>query len=210
MRRHRLLFILFIVDVALVFAHIFLRKKLGFFNLDKEGSLKAVYSGFQLLVSGGVAALIAYLLHEKAKRWLWGVTSAGFVYLGLDEMMVIHERIGFVLNRWSGLTGYWGESFNWLLYFTPFIAAALLVYFLLIRMVSKYDRRCAIGILFGAAFFVASIALEVIGGKILGTRWYQTEIIAEEALQLVGESLFLVSFLLLLQKKFYTMYVRRV
>lgn len=212
MRRYRLLFILLAIDVALALAHLFLRQKLGFFNLDKEGSLKAVYSGLQLLTTGGVASLIAFLLSRARQRtslrWLWGIVAAGFFYLGLDEMMVIHERIGFVLNRWTGLTGYWGESFNWLIYFSPLIAFAFLAYFFLFRVVWKEDRRVAWGVLAGTFLFAASIALEAVGGRMLATAQYQTLVILEESAQLIGESLFLVAFLHLLQitfNKFYTL-----
>jgi len=209
MRRFRLFIILLIINGLLVFAHIFLRKQLGFFNLDKEGSLKAVYSGFQLLVTAGAAACIAYLVQEKT-RWLWGFVSAVFFYLGLDEMMVIHERIGFVVNRWTALTGYWGESFNWLLYFSPAIAVSLIAYFFLFRVVWKEDRIVAVGVLLGTFFFAASVVLEMVGGMWLGSALYQTLVILEESAQLIGESLFLVTFLHFLQKKFNHYYTLRI
>lgn len=208
MRRYRFLFLLLFVDALLVVAHIFLRKQLGFFDLDKERSLKAVFSGFQLFVSGGVAALIAYLFQEKGKRWLWGLTSVAFVYLALDDMMVIHERIGFVLNRWTGLTGYRGESFNWLIYFIPFIALGIIVFFLLLRTVWQSDRRCGMLLGCGVDFLIASLIFEVLGGKILGSSWYPWSIVAEEAAQLVGESFILVAVLFFLQKQFHQHYQR--
>ncbi len=214
MRRYRLLLFLFFLDALLIVAHLFLRQKLGFFNLDKEGSVKAVYSGLQLLVTGGIASAIAFLLsraqERRSERWLWGIVAAGFFYLGLDEMMVLHERVGFVLNRWTGLTGYWGESFNWLIYFSPLIAFALLAYFFLFRVVWKEDRRVAWGVLAGTVFFAASIVLEAVGGMKLGSASYHLFVIFEESAQLFGESLFLGAFLYLLQITFNKLYTLRV
>lgn len=214
MRRYRLLIFLLVIDVALALAHIFLRQKLGFFNLDKEQSLKASYSGFQLLAIGGTVALYTWLLcREKVRRsvrWLWGATAVGFFYLAIDEMMTIHERIGFVLNRWTGLTGYWGESFNWLLYFAPLIAAGLLAFFFLIRSVWEEDRTSAWMLILGTFFLGASIVFEVIGGRMLGGQWYQTLIIFEETSQLIGESLFLGALAPLLNNTFNKLYILRI
>lgn len=205
-RKYKLLFLFLAFDALLILAHIFLRKHLGFFNLDKERSLKATYSGFQLLASGGAAAMIAYLLEEKVKRWLWGVASAGFFYLALDEMMTIHERIGFVLNRWTGLMGYWGESFNWLIYFIPLIALGILVLFLLMRTVWRSDRRFGMLLGCGVDFLIVSLVFEYVGGKLLGSPWYQSLVVLEESAQLIGESFFLVGIMFFLQKTFNTVY----
>lgn len=211
MRKYITLIILLCIDALLVLAHIFLRGKLGFFNLDKEQSLKAAYSGFQLLAAGGVAALYAWLLFRsvgrRVLRILWILVAAGFFYLGIDDMMAIHERIGFVLNRWTGLMGYWGESFNWMIYFAPLIAAALIVYFFLIRSVWRENKDVAHLIIAGTFFFVVSIMMEAIGGAILGKPFYQTSIIVEEGAQLIGESFFLTGVILLLRERFDKMYI---
>lgn len=214
MRRYRLLIILLLVDGFLAIAHIFLRQELGFFNLDKEQSLKAAYAGMKLLLAGGVAVLYTLLLsRERARlssRVLWALVAALFLYLGVDEMIAFHERVGFVLNRWTGLSGYRGESFNWLIYFSPFIALALLVYYALIRVVWREERQSGVGLLMGTLFFAVALVVEAIGGSMLATPIYPFFIALEETAQLVGTSVFLATFLHLFQKKFYHLFSLRI
>ncbi|MDO8582000.1 MAG: hypothetical protein Q7S16_03930 [bacterium] len=209
MRRYRLLCILLAVDIALALAHLFLRKKLGFFDLDKEGSLKATYAGLQLLLTGGAAALLAYCVRTRARKFLWAFVSAGFFYLGLDDMMAIHERVGFVLNRWVGMTGYWGESFNWIIYFAPVFLVGALILFAAVRIAWKEER--SIGVLFawGLFLFLMSLVLEELGKKFLATTFYQSFVVAEELSQLIGGSCFLAGIVLLLRSTFDRFYTLR-
>ncbi|MEK7648630.1 MAG: hypothetical protein AAB400_01795 [Patescibacteria group bacterium] len=196
---HYAIAFLFIGDIFVILAHIYLRGWLGFFDLDKEGSLKALFSGFQLLASGMGAGCIAYLaLRLRASRFvvsLWAVCSALFGYLALDDMMMIHERVGFVLNNLTRLHGTY-ESFNWLLYFSPFIVLGAIAFVLVVRSLSGISVRAHILAWIGLAGFVVTLLTEA-GGKMLLSAGlisiYHQSIILEEASLLFGETFFLIA-----------------
>ncbi len=205
--------ILLSMTLALAIAHVALRGYLGFFNLDKEQSLKAVFSGLQLL-SIAVLAFFYALLQFKAclnkkQGILWTFTGLLFGYLALDDMMTIHERVGFVFNRWTGFTGYWGESFNWLIYFSPLILIGLAVLLLAVTSLRRehiHSRQLA---WIGVILFVVSLIFEYIGGRLLASSLYQSFIIVEEVSMLAGESFFLIAFWLADANLFSRSYVVR-
>lgn len=191
--------LLIFFDFFLVFSHIFLRNSLGFFDLDKEGSLKAVLSGFQLMVSGFCAGFIAFLSSRmRASRpfmALWMCVSVLFFYLALDDMMMLHERIGFVMNHWTGLHGSF-ESFNWLLYFLPCIIFGVFIFILAVRSLFFIEPRVRVLALLGLSGFFLTLLTEALGGHILKIGMislYQQSIIFEEAFLLFGETFFLIA-----------------
>ena len=191
--------LLLLCDSAIVMAHIYLKEWLGFFDLDKEGSIKSVFSGLQLLTNGFLASFIAYLSSRlRASRpfiALWAMISALFIYLGLDDMMMIHERVGFVLNRLSGFHGTY-ESFNWLWYFLPFIAIGGIAFILAVRSLAFISVKTRTYAILGLSGFVLTLLIEVIGGQLLKiglVPLYFKSIIVEESLLLFGETFFLAA-----------------
>ena len=107
-RKNYLIFIFFGADLALILFHFFLRKKLGFFDLDKEGNMGSLYAGIKLWGGATVALISAYILRQlktsRLKQMLFLLLALGLAYIGLDDMMAIHERLGFVLNNIFGLS----------------------------------------------------------------------------------------------------------
>lgn len=201
------------VDAFITLTHIFYSTKLGFFNLDKEGNLESVVSGMYLLMIAFTATVYTYILsHRGASRLVftsWGFFSLGFFYIAIDEMMMIHERTGFVLNHLTGMTGYWGESFNWLIYFSPFIALGLLMMVITIRSIwisNPLQARILLAAGLGLSF---SVGMEVIGSLMLKTSLYQSLIVMEESSQLIGESLFAVGLLSLANSTFHKTFVKK-
>ncbi|MDP2630314.1 MAG: hypothetical protein Q8P56_02805 [Candidatus Uhrbacteria bacterium] len=202
-------------NIFLIIAHIFLRQSLGFFDLDKEGSLKAVISGFQLLAlgfgSGFVTFLVSRLRASRPYVMLWACVSALFFYLAMDDIMMIHERIGFVLNRWTGLHGTF-ESFNWLLYFAPLIVLGSCVLILIVRSLWHIDRHAGIFSSVGVSGFFGTIGIEAIGKQLLAMGAlpaYQLSIILEESILLFGETFFLIGLFLALMVLFSRAYIRQ-
>lgn len=222
----RFLFILLLGDLVVLALHYFFSGSLGFFNIEKERSVNTVYGGLQALWSGVFSFAVAWLLiradsppnavsknyaiAKKIGRWSWRRLcwlggGALFTYLALDDMMEIHERVGFVLNRRVGLTGYWGESFNWIIYFAPFLAAGLLVFAYLVREMWREDRRAGFFATVGLALILASLALEGVGGQLLGSPLYRPALLLEESIELIA-----ISFLLAgLVKFWYGVIMRR-
>lgn len=192
-----MLWIFFFLDVLLVIAHIFLRQSLGFFDLDKEGNLASLYAGVKLWIGATAAFFYAwYLKHSSARRiliWVWRALAAMLAYLGVDDMMVIHERIGFVLNNRLRLNGYYGESFNWLIYFSPLALAGAGVLYVAAKNLWRTHRATALLIGIGAAIMVLSLVVESYSGYLLihppfNVSFYYFLIIVEELFEMVGTS----------------------
>lgn len=188
--------ILTVGNILVVAGHILWSDNIGFFNLDKEMNLASAWTGLQLLGAGFVFGLYGHLRRNR----LWQILCLGFLFLGFDEIMFFHERISFFLNKYLSLTGYYGESFNWLIYFSPFIIAAILVLFRvsqnLFRQGSRYFRFFTSGVI----FFIISLSLELAGAKILLTQnfdpnhgIYFTALIMEEFSEMLGSSMFLIA-----------------
>ncbi len=194
-----MLFFLLAGDIIVLAAHIFLREKLGFFDLDVEGNLASLYSGAKLWFVATLAVVNALILwHAKTARRSavpWFLFAAGVAYIGLDDMMGVHERIGFVLNNLLGTGGFYGESFNWLLYFAPFMIAAVIVFTLLFRTLWRGHRRAAWWFGAGVLLWIGSIGVEFLGRDMIlaatvNVSRYHLLIIMEETLELLGATAF--------------------
>lgn len=192
-----------VFDGLVVTAHYLLKNKYGFFDLDGEGNLNSAYSGLKLLFIGGLV-LFQFLILQKTKdrlkkRLIWLLTAASFIYLGIDEMMAIHERTGFVFNNLLGVSNSAGASFNWIIYFSPLIALALLVYAGFIIYSWQKNSTVGIWLLAGTLLLIAGLGVEALSGQIIYPRGLVTHnfslyfrfIIIEEVVELLGASCFL-------------------
>ncbi|MEW6610585.1 MAG: hypothetical protein AB1352_03100 [Patescibacteria group bacterium] len=201
-RKNQLLFFLLGFDVVVILAHFFFKDLYGFFNLDGEQNLNSAYAGLKLF---GIAALAAaqFLILRRAgegkgKSIVWLLVAAISLYLGLDEMMALHERVGFVVNNLLGVTNVPGASFRWMQYYAPLIVIALVVYVWFIVSIWREQRTAAAFILTGILFFICALGIELIGGRIMypaGLRNgnfspYFASIIGEEIVELIGMTLF--------------------
>ena len=194
--------LLLLCDILVILAHVFLRDRLGFFDLDVEGNLVSLYSGAKLWFVATLAIVNALILWKvkivRRNAIPWFLFAAGVAYIGLDDMMGVHERIGFVLNNIFKIGGFYGESFNWLLYFAPFIVAALLVFGVLIRTLWRDNRRAARWFITGTILWAGSIGVELIGRDMIlaatvNVPRYHLLIILEEALELIGATALVVA-----------------
>ncbi len=192
---------IFALDMILILLHYLWGGRLGFFNLDREQNLASVYSGFKLMTLGGLSLVLGWLARLVTKgrfiSALWVLAGAGFIFIGLDDMMAIHERVGFVLNNWTGLGGFYGESFNWLIYFSPLVALALLIYLRLIQSVWEVSRPNALWMLIGTIIFSLSLVSEIVGARLIlapvvNTKVYFQAIVIEEFLEMIGATCFFI------------------
>lgn len=190
------LFILLGLDVAVLAFHYFFGASLGFFHIEKEQNLASVYSGL-LLVGTGVSgfSMWAMLRHHarRSETLVWLLLGLGMLFMGVDEMAVIHERLGFVLNNQTGLGGYQGESFNWVIYYTPAIIAFVFVAWGVLRILFRDTRSYGWYASTGIAILFLALGLEVWGGKLLAFPIYQTVLVLEEFFEMLGETFFLTA-----------------
>lgn len=192
-----MLWFFFLFDILTVLAHIFLRRSLGFFDLDKEGNLSSFYAGIKLWMGATGAFFYARYLQRAASSrmlvWTWTALAIMLAYLGIDDMMVKHERLGFVINNRLHLNGYYGESFNWLIYFSPLALAGVGVLYIAAKNLWKSHRASALLIGAGACIMILSLLVEAYSGYLFthspfDTSYYYFLIIAEELFEMIGTS----------------------
>ena len=187
--------LLYALDLLVIAAHMFLRNKLGFFDLDAEGNLASLYSGAKLwtiaTLTLGHAAILFRVRAPRRHAIAFFLFALGVAYIGLDDMMGVHERMGFVLNNLFGTGGFYGESFNWLFYFAPFMIAACAVFIAVIRFLWRMERTAAWWFVAGVTLWIASIGTEFLGRYFIlqttvNVPAYHILIVIEEALEIFG------------------------
>lgn len=189
------------IDIGLVLAHIFAKNWIGFFDLDKEGNFASLFMGVQLWTAATCAILIAFIHKKRSqpRRHIipWLLFAVGIAYIGLDDMMGIHERIGFVLNNLFGTGGFYGESFNWLFYFSPFAIAACFIMGYITKELFTIHKSSAYFLLAGVGVWLFALGAEIYGrtlilSPVVPVARYHMLIIVEEFAELAGASLLLI------------------
>jgi hypothetical protein len=82
------------------------------FNVDEEMNFPTLFSFLMLITSSGLLKIIHLSKEQVGQSFIkeWKMLSAIFLYLGLDEMLALHERLmpslrsmgasGFLYNAW--------------------------------------------------------------------------------------------------------------
>jgi hypothetical protein len=156
-------------------------------NLDSEVSVATWYSAALL----GAAAFWWLLVGATTRPgslavWMWWPVLA---WLALDERTAIHER----LERLSGI--------DWQLLYIPVMGLAAVAWWGVVR---RYRSQTRIVTLFvvGAAAWIIVLLLELVqnwGGSPVQATIYVPTMITEEALEMVGSTMFLIAAILALR-----------
>lgn len=118
-------------DLVVLLLHLLMGERSTFFHLDFEQNLPTIYQSAKLIIFGLVFFVLS--LNKKIKKGIKGFIlplSLCLIFLGLDELLQIHENIYriFELFDWlhpnkivaaSMKLGY--RSSLWILYYLPLI-----------------------------------------------------------------------------------------
>lgn len=168
-------------------------------NLDGEVGIVAWLSSVQLF-SIGVVFLLAYLKNKDRRLFL--LLGIAFIFLSADEGAAIHEKLSSLLRSYNWQFTFDGGLGGWI----PFYLLAGLVLFLIVfrdlLALFRYHPRAVLWLGFGLGLFIlGGVVLEVISYQFLRTDLYslvyQGEVMLEEGLELIGESLMLYGVLTL-------------
>jgi hypothetical protein len=78
---------------------------LRIFDLNKEQTFPATFSGFLLLGAGALALLNAVVRCPNPRDRVWWLVLAGvFAFLGIDEMTALHEAVQDRVHMWGQAT----------------------------------------------------------------------------------------------------------
>lgn len=157
-------------------------------NLDSEASVGTWFSAALLWSAAALWLLVAGTTRPRPlSLWIW---TAVLAWLALDEGNAFHER----LERWSGI--------DWQLLYLPVMGVAAAAWWSLVRRY-RSQRGTAALLLTGAAAWAAALLLELIqnwGGSPVGAAIYDPAMITEEALEMIGSTMFLIAAILVLSR----------
>lgn len=119
------------IDLVVVLLHLLFGRQNHFFHLDFEQNLPTLYQSAKLIIFGSTFLVFGLnnLSHKVAKGFLLPL-SLFLIFLGLDELLQIHENIYQIFSVFEVLhpskiveasmkMGY--RSSLWILYYLPFI-----------------------------------------------------------------------------------------
>ncbi|MFT7015874.1 MAG: hypothetical protein ACJAY7_001821 [Pseudohongiellaceae bacterium] len=147
------------------------------FDLDEENNIPTWYSSF-LLLNNAFFLYIYSIQKEVVKRSYWGLLSAGFLLLAIDEVAGLHETLNTAIEMNWAILGAIGVLFVGVL-FVPFLLA--------IRR-----RLAMMFMLSGLLYFSGAILVELLGEDLdSDSLLYAFTVALEEGLELIGAWIFL-------------------
>lgn len=194
----RFLFFTIVVLVVLNLLAILVKFKggyeqgLGFvpgFSLDKEANVPTFFAGLILLLSGTLFGIIAWYRRTRQEGYVvqWGILSAIFVFMALDEVASFHENLILPLRNSLNLSGifYYSWVVVGLLFLLVFTATYLKFFFSL-------SPAFRLGFfLAGFVYISGALGMELLGGYYaehygLENLPYALITTVEETLELIG------------------------
>ncbi|MEO0559710.1 MAG: hypothetical protein AAF170_16175 [Bacteroidota bacterium] len=143
--------------------------RIDLFRLGAESNLPTWYSTSQLLLIALVLGALAWRDVDPRNRrtWVLALPTLLFVLLSMDEGAMLHERLGFSLERAAGAeVGL--RATPWMLLGVPLYAALAVASF---KAAKRYltDRPDVVRLLWigGGLFAASAVGLELIGDTLL-------------------------------------------
>ena len=178
------------------------------FNITREDGLASWFAITQTFLVALSAWFIYLMTTAQNTSWHrrigWLLVAVFFTYMAIDDGAAVHERLGSTFKQSHGIGAF--PSYAWQLLFLPFFAVmgCFLLYFLWRELTTAKERWI---IVTAIGCFVVAVILDFIEGMDDAYRWlinnlsWQESTIKhfsksiEEFIEMMGMSLFLVSFL---------------
>ncbi len=163
-------------------------------NVDQEQSVPTWFSSSLLLLCSLLLAAIAFIVRKTGGRYVphWAAMSMIFVFLSLDEMMSVHERLIGPLRtslQTGGLL-----HFAWVIPAVAFVIIFVLAYSrFLLNLPATFRWLFIAG---GGIYVSGTLGLEMLGGLWADSHGeanptYRALTTVEEFLEMIGAALFL-------------------
>jgi len=176
-------------------------------NLAREDGVGTFFSSMQAFAVAVVLVAIGFTERAAGRTVAgWWLIAAFFAYIAIDDAVEVHERLGSAVKRVTASPMFDAfPTYAWQLVFGPlFGGMGLFIVFFLWRRLS--DPRLRYGIGLALACFVVAVGFDFIEGmegafeamaEALGVRNYTVSHgfkVTEELLEMLGTTLFLVTF----------------
>lgn len=192
------------LDVLVVALHLTLGRYNQFFHLDFEQNLPTVYQSTKLLLFGSGFFLLGFSkrIPWEAKSFIWPL-SAFLIFLGLDELLQMHENIYRIFEFFPWLhpskivdasmkLGY--RSSLWILYYLPFIFIFVFWRGYWLRYFQSHMRKNAWILVLSSLCLFLVLAAEILSstGTYSETGYYWLVTLEETSEMLLASTLVLV------------------
>lgn len=164
------------------------------FSLSCEWNVPTLYTAALLWGSALLLALVAASARRAREPFVghWRLLAAGFAYIGVDEVLGIHEHVG----AWVKLEHV--VYFDWIVPAAGLLVVLSLIYLPFLRALSSRDRRRFL--LAGAIYVGGAVGMELPLGwwtarNGIDNLGYALIDALEETLEMVGLVIFLLSLL---------------
>lgn len=151
------------------------------FDLDNEYNVPSAYNAFLWAQCGLLVAFLAVRSKVGLDRVRFGLIAAFFLYLGFDELLILHESLAQPIRDALSISGGSPLYHAWVV---PAIAVALVltVLYLSLRFAKGSNRLQR-----SLVLYVLIVAGGVIGLEMLGTQLYFSEMVYKLGPVLVEE-----------------------
>ena len=161
---------------------------LGLFDLDREGRPPAAFSGAVLVAAGVLGWLIGDTAAEVKFRGRWRAIATLLVFLGVDEVLTIHESL-------ADVTGVF-----WQILYVPIGLLAGVIWLMVLSRLPRGSRERLLFVGAPLAWLISQV-LEAIQRDPDEVSGYAIMATAEESLEMVGSTMFLLALLIARQTR---------
>lgn len=184
--------------LRLGFNHDELLGLIPYFNLDEEHNFPSMFSSLLFVMTGGLLAVIAHLTSlNKGKFHLqWIGMAIIFMWLGCDEMLVIHEQWTPFIKAQLHTSGFFNNLWQ-----LPYLAIFSLFALWYVPFFKSLHPRVRLQMFLAALLYALGVmVLEAVGGKLYelygpGVTKYIIEVTFEETCEMCGLILFIYALL---------------
>jgi len=168
-----------------------------YFNFNEEASISTLYSFIVLFTSALLLLFISTNSKDnKLKSYMWLGLSFIFIFLAIDEVLEIHEKLSWIVQNRLNTTG-----ILWFAWVIPYFLGAVLVFLIYARFLMGLENKIRnLFIISGAIFVIGAIGFELVESNIhfatrqLNTKYYLLAS-CEEFMEMFGINLFIYALL---------------
>jgi len=134
---------------------------IAFFNSAGEGNLPTYFSSFLLLFAAFLLLIVTIKIRTDKASYvsMWTLLTLGFIYLSLDEMLVLHERISLFIRTLTDWSGHGILRSPWVILGLLSVIVLLAVFF---KFLMHLDNRTRLIFLIAGIMYVgAALGFEV-------------------------------------------------
>lgn len=168
------------------------------FNLNEERNFPTLFTGFILIFCSILLELVALAKQRERNRYVpyWHGLAIIFMYLSLDELLEIHEKVNGILNQIVQSA----PGRNWDILNISLASIFVLIYFkFLLHLPNKIKTLFVLAFV---CFVVGGVGIEFLGvhyfANIYNQKLFIAEVITtiEECFELIGLIIFIQGILL--------------